>query len=84
MPPAFAGLSFWGLQFPGFRASALHPGLYAAARVRGLGTDRAPQHSSRSMIGKSLGEQARGQSLNLFKLCLRCNPRFFHSGELGF
>jgi outer membrane protein, multidrug efflux system len=30
------GLGWFSPMFPGFRANALHPGLYAAARVRGL------------------------------------------------
>jgi hypothetical protein len=32
------GLGVFSRLFPGFRATALHPGLYAVARVRGLRT----------------------------------------------
>jgi stage II sporulation protein D len=45
LPPASAGLMRAYDIFLGFRADALHPGLYSAARIRGL---RTPQKSSLS------------------------------------
>jgi hypothetical protein len=38
LPPAFAGVMAFDAAFLGFHAKALHPRLYAAARVRGLRT----------------------------------------------
>lgn len=35
-PPGFAGLGIFDSRSQGFARNALHPGLYAAAHIRGL------------------------------------------------
>jgi hypothetical protein len=42
LSPAFAGLCDKSLSYLGFRATALHPRLYSAARIRGLRTRQNP------------------------------------------